>query len=206
MTIEYLALGDSYTVGEGVSPDDSFPLQLAAALRAEGYHVPEPMVIAKTGWTTEELADAIDGAALAPDAFDLVTLLIGVNDQYRGYPIDPYPDRYKRLLEVAISQSRYGARGVLAISVPDYAYTPFGQEKDAAQISRDIERYNVINQSAAIKAQVTYLDTNHIARQGLLRPKLLAADLLHPSALMYKEWVRWMLPTVLKMFPIASHS
>jgi len=179
--MRFLALGDSYTIGEGVAEAERWPVQLAQAL---GIDAPE--IIARTGWTTDELA-----AAMAPHAFrppyDLVTLLIGVNNQYRGRDIANYRDEFGALLERAIELAGGEPQRVIVVSIPDWGVTRFGREsgRDAAQIAREIDLYNAANADISHSAQVHYVDVTAFSR---VDPALVVDDGLHPNAAAYKRW------------------
>ena len=173
--MNYLALGDSYTIGEGVTPQERWPNRLAAALR----FLP-PQIIAKTGWTTDELSSAVD-AATPKGPFDLVTLLIGVNNQYRGRSVDNYRDEFASLLSRAISLARL----TVVVSIPDWGVTPFAEGRDRAKIAREIDAYNAVSREEAAKRNVRYADITPISRQN---PLMVASDGLHPSGEMYALW------------------
>jgi lysophospholipase L1-like esterase len=187
-SLRFLALGDSYTIGEGVSPAACWPFQLAAALRGRGVPMQFPLIIAHTGWTTSELAAGI--AAAAPrGTFDLVTLLIGVNNQYRGLGLEQYRDEFRSLLAQATAFAGGQAERVLVLSIPDWSVTPFAAGTDLAQIVKEIEAFNQANREETLAAGAHYLDITPISRQAAHTPGLLAADNLHPSGKMYARWV-----------------
>ena len=182
----YLALGDSYTIGESVAPAERFPMQLAREL-----NLPEPRIIAKTGWTTDELNAAID-AANVQGTFDLVTLLIGVNNQYRGRDAEQYRGEFAALLQRAIGFAGGEAKRVVVVSIPDWGVTPFAEGRDRAQIASEIDRYNAINREETRRAGARYAGITAISRGG--DPALVAGDKLHPSGKQYAEWVRLIAP------------
>lgn len=196
----YLALGDSYTIGESVAQEASFPYQLKRLLADLDIDLADPVVIAKTGWTTDELTDAIKGAQLT-DQYDLVTLLIGVNNQYRGYSIENYRAEFLALLETAISFSRMGKSNVAVISIPDWAVSPYGlsSDKNLTAVSAEIDLFNTVNREVTLARGVKYLNITPISRRGLKEPDLVAADGLHPSGKMYAEWVKVLLPEIEKV-------
>ena len=195
LTYKYLALGDSYTVGQGVPIGQRFPAQLVDSLKAADL-LGNAFLVAQTGWTTDELQTAL-AANPADTDYDLVSLLIGVNNQYRAYPIEDYVVEFEELLQQAIAYADGRAERVIVLSIPDYAYTPFGQTRpNPAQISADIDAYNAINAQIAAEFGVSYVDVTPISRQGLAEPGLVAGDGLHPSGEMYRRWVSLMLPTV----------
>jgi undecaprenyl-diphosphatase len=178
----YLALGDSYTIGESVSAEERFPSQLAAKLR-----LGEPQIIAKTGWTTDELNAAID-AADPKGPFDLVTLLIGVNNQYRGRDAEQYRTEFVGLLQRAIGFAGGAPKKVIVVSIPDWGVTPFAEGRDRAKIASEIDQFNAINREEAVRAGTRYVDITPVSRGN--DPALVAGDGLHPSGRQYGEWVK----------------
>jgi len=191
--MRFLALGDSYTIGESVTPAERWPLQLAARLRAEGLPLDDPQIVATTGWTTDELWAGIDRAA-PRGPFDLVSLLIGVNDQYRRREASEYAAQFAVLLERAIELAGGLPGRVLVLSIPDWGVTPFAQGRDRAGIRRAIDQFNTLNRQAAQRAGAHYVDVTPLSRQAAIDPALIAADGLHPSGKMYAEWARLALP------------
>ncbi|HTI96848.1 MAG TPA: GDSL-type esterase/lipase family protein [Rudaea sp.] len=185
----FLALGDSYTIGEGVAADQNWPHQLAAALRARGVAIAEPEIVARTGWTTDELSAAMDAHAFHPP-YALVTLLIGVNNQYRGRDVDNYRAEFRKLLERAIALAGGDARRVVVVSIPDWGVTRFGAEsgRDLARIAREIDAFNAAAAAIATTLRVHYADVTAISRDRGGAADMLAADGLHPSAAMYARW------------------
>jgi lysophospholipase L1-like esterase len=196
-TKTYLALGDSYTVGEAVPQGESYPFQLMAQLKADGFKLDTPTVIATTGWTTQELIDATNAYNFTGKKYDLVTLLIGVNDQYQGISIDTYHANFITLLNKAMALAKNKSH-VIVISIPDYGVTPFAQGNDAV-IGPQIDAFNAIGQSEALKAGVAYLNITDISRLAAKDPTLIATDGLHPSGKMYQMWVQRLAPMVEKM-------
>lgn len=194
--IRILALGDSYTIGEGVSVDDRWPMQLAAALRVRGSSVATPTIIARTGWTTDELSRGIDGAR-PTGPFDVVTLLIGVNNQYRGRSADEYGSQFHDLLARAIEFAGGRATRVIIVSIPDWGATPFAEGRDCTRIGRDIDAFNDVSREEATRVGARYVDVTAISRRAAAEHDLIGEDRLHPSAGMYAAWVRVMLPVVL---------
>ncbi len=188
-SLSYLALGDSYTIGESVDPGDRYPVQLAGELTVNGIAISSPDIVATTGWTTLDLSEAMDVRQIEDNRYDLVSLLIGVNDQYQGKDIAAYPDNFRSLLKRSIALADGAVERVFVISIPDYAFTPFGQERDSAKISADIDAYNEINRKIAHEMGVRYFDITPISRLGLDEPALVAKDGLHPSGNMYQRWV-----------------
>lgn len=185
-TKRYFALGDSYTIGESVDPEERFPHQLARELGLS-----EPLIIAKTGWTTDELGNALDTVRLA-GPYDLVTLLIGVNNQYRGRDAEQYRGEFAELLRRAIGFAGDDATKVVVVSIPDWGVTPFAEGRDRAKIAAEIDHYNAINREEASRAGARYVDITPISRGG--DPALVAGDGLHPSGKQYGEWVKLILP------------
>ena len=191
--MRYLALGDSYTIGESVAPSERWPLQLAALLRQEGLALDEPQIVATTGWTTDELWAGIDRAA-PRGPFDLVSLLIGVNDQYRRREASEYAAQFAVLLARAVEFAAGQPGRVLVLSIPDWSVTPFAHGRNPAGIMRAIDQFNALNRAAAQRASVRYVDVTPSSRQAAVDPALIAADGLHPSGKMYAEWARLALP------------
>lgn len=198
-SLSCLALGDSYTIGQSVPVEDRFPVQLRTQLQAEGLLIDTMQIIAKTGWTTGDLKSAIANASFAADTFDLVTLLIGVNNQYRGYPLSSYEPEFSELLDMAIRFAGNRPDRVFVLSIPDYGVTPFGQNRpNAAQISQEIDAYNAVNRSISESRGVPYFDITPISREALNDLSLLASDQLHPSGKMYARWVELLFPAALE--------
>ncbi len=183
----YLALGDSYTIGESVPYELNYPNQLYEKLVADDIAIEEPTIIARTGWTTDELATAIKQAN--PDSnYCLVSLSIGVNNQFRGYNQAAYAENFEELLQQAIAFAGGDNERVFVLSIPDYGFTPFGQRRNQAKISQELDEYNAINKMITEKYEVKYFDITTISREGLDRPALVASDGLHPSTKQYEEW------------------
>ncbi|MEN1961362.1 GDSL-type esterase/lipase family protein [Luteimonas sp. MJ246] len=195
MPLSYLALGDSYTIGEGVEPAGRWPHQLARALRSEGIALEDPLTIAATGWTTDELDAAID-AADPPGPFGFASLLIGVNNQYRGRDVDDYARGFTALLERGIGLAGDRSGRVLALSIPDWGVTPFGAAsgRDRGAIARDLDAYNAAARAACLAHGVAFVDIAPVSRARGAEPAMLADDGLHPSASLYAEWTRLALP------------
>jgi lysophospholipase L1-like esterase len=191
--LRILALGDSYTIGEGVEPDQRWPEQLAAQLRASGLDVPPPRVIATTGWRSDDLARAIARAKLEPP-YALVTLLIGVNDQYQDYREKGYPVRFAMLLKRALELAGGDRKRLIVVSIPDYSVTPFARKMNRARISAALERYNKVNRDTAARQGIVYVDVTEISREAATDASLLASDGLHPSGSMYARWTEKILP------------
>jgi lysophospholipase L1-like esterase len=188
MTIRILALGDSYTIGEAVAEKERWPVRLAELLHAE-----PPAIVARTGWTTDELDAGIDAARIT-GAYDLVTLLIGVNNQYRGRGIEEYRTHFHALLRRAIGFAGGKAGRVIVVAIPDWGVTPFAEGRDRALIAREIDAFNAVNVDEASKAGARYADIVAISRRATTDRSLVAHDGLHPSGAMYEEWARLILP------------
>ncbi len=193
--IGYLALGDSYTIGEGIDEAGRWPVQLAHALRAGGLDVADPRVIAQTGWTTDELDTAITTAD-PPDGHGLVSLLIGVNNQYRSRPVDEYREQFAALLQRAVRFANGDPRRVLALSIPDWGVTPFARSdaRGPERIASEIDAFNASARDACAEAGIAFVDITPVSRERGAEPAMLAEDGLHPSATMYAEWTRQALP------------
>jgi lysophospholipase L1-like esterase len=195
--LTYLALGDSYTIGQSVQAYQNFPNQLVSKLRADQNIVVDAKIIAQTGWTTGDLKSAIKSTNLAPK-YDFVTLLIGVNNQYRGANINTYRKEFIELLQTSITYAGGDASHVFVLSIPDYSVTPFAgnNENTKSKIASEIDAYNQIDREEAQKLEVNFLDITPISRKAKNEQSLIAPDGLHPSAEMYKQWVELLTPMV----------
>ncbi|HYF30169.1 MAG TPA: SGNH/GDSL hydrolase family protein [Chitinophagaceae bacterium] len=191
----YLALGDSYTIGEGVPLHESFPYQAVQMLRKAGKRFHAPEIIAKTGWTTDELSAAIAQTALQP-TYDLVTLLIGVNNQYRGRSIEEYAVQFDELLQQAITFAGNQPGHVVVLSIPDWGATPFAADRDPQKIATAIDAFNMINKTISNNYKVHYLDITPGTRTSASDESMLAPDKLHPSGKEYKRWAENLATTV----------
>ncbi|GAB2703669.1 SGNH/GDSL hydrolase family protein [Mucilaginibacter koreensis] len=195
-SISYLALGDSYTIGEAVSADQSFPYQLVQQLHANGYpKAQSPVIVARTGWTTDELITAINKAGIN-QKFDFVTLLIGVNNQYRGYNQTIYRSEFVELLNTAIRYAGNNAKRVFVISIPDWGSTPYAEGQDRDAIAQQIDQFNSINRIETEKVGANYTYITNISKQAATDASLTAGDGLHPSGKMYALWVQQLLNVV----------
>ena len=194
-TLRYLALGDSYTIGESVPEEGRWPVQLAAALRERGVPLAPPRIIATTGWTTDELSAAMD-AAEPLGQWDFASLLIGVNNQYRGRPVDEYRGGFAALLDRTIQLAGGRADRVLVLSIPDWGVTPFGQAsgRDTAAIARELDAYNAAAAAECAARGVAFVDITPASRSPGDQPERLADDGLHPSAQAYADWTALALP------------
>ncbi|MEQ9468172.1 MAG: SGNH/GDSL hydrolase family protein [Ekhidna sp.] len=185
----HLALGDSYTIGEAVNVDERWPVQLAKRLRKDSIKI-DPVIVATTGWTTDELKSGIVKADLE-GTYDFVTVLIGVNNQYRGYPIDQYEREFKEILDQAIQFTGGNPYNVMVISIPDYGATPFASKRllDAEKIARELDQHNAIAEKIAKLRGVKFINITPGSKQAKNDPSLIASDGLHPSGKMYETWV-----------------
>jgi lysophospholipase L1-like esterase len=194
-TLNYLALGDSYTIGEAVPQAQSYPYQLAERLGERTFKINPPTIIATTGWTTDNLIDAISRSDIHDKKYDFVTLLIGVNDQYQQLSQDNYKLKFARVLNTAIAFANGDTSRVFVLSIPDWGVTPFAGGQDSI-IGPQIDLFNAINKAASLAAGVHYLDITGISRQAATDASLIAADGLHPSGKMYVLWVDLLEPMV----------
>jgi lysophospholipase L1-like esterase len=194
----YLALGDSYTIGESVAAQDRWPDQLARSLAETGIQT-EVTIIARTGWTTDELREGIEQQEITPP-YDLVSLLIGVNNQYRGYDIDQYREEFAFLLNKSIEYAGGDPNHVIVLSIPDWGVTPFAWGRDTSKIAQEIDAFNAVNREESEKANVRYVDVTPISRAALEDKELLASDSLHPAGKMYAQWAQLVLPVALEIF------
>ncbi len=194
-SLHYLALGDSYTIGEGAPESQRWPVQLVAALRKRGLAMADADIIARTGWTTADLQRAVE-QQYNGQTYDFVSLLIGVNDQYQGLPIEDYRPRFKDLVDFAITAVGGDPTHVLVVSIPDWGATPFAEGQDRAAIGAEIDAFNAVNREESVAAGVQYFDITPISRRAASDPSLVAGDGLHPSGKMYAQWVELMFPSV----------
>lgn len=190
MPLTFLALGDSYTIAEGVSPTEQWPVHLVRLLRAEGVDIADPRVVARTGWTTDELADVIKSEKVA-GTWSLVSLLIGVNNQYRGRPAEQFRGEFRELLATAVRFAGKKAARVLVLSIPDWGVMPVGEKANRPRIATEIDAYNAVVKSEAQRAGARFTDVTPTSRA---HPEWHASDGLHPSGEQYAEWARLVLP------------
>ena len=186
-SISYLALGDSYTVGEGVPLYESYPYQAVQILRKKGFNLLAPEIVAKTGWTTDELQASINGTKFLP-IYDVVTLLIGVNNQYRGKSPEEYADEFESLLKQAIAFAGNDNKRVAVLSIPDWGATPFAEGRDRAKITAEIDAFNAVNRKITSKYKVQYIDITPGTRMAATDTTLVTKDKLHPSGKEYTKW------------------
>lgn len=194
----YLALGDSYTIGESVPENKNFPHQVVELLRKEKINIDEPGIVAKTGWTTDELQEQLSRTRLAVP-FDFVTLLIGVNNQYRGRSEKEYAQQFEELLQQAIGYAGEKANHVIVLSIPDWGVTPFAKDRNRTKIAQEIDAFNAINETIAKKYKVHYINITPFTREAANDRTLVAADGLHPSAKDYARWAKLVADRMLQL-------
>jgi len=189
--LTYLALGDSYTIGEGVEEKHRYPNQLVEELNRTGEFTFEPpLIIAKTGWTVDELEVGINASQTSPQGYDLVTLLIGVNNQYRGRPVSEFEREFEVMLQRAIGFARGKKEHVIVISIPDWGVTPFAKDRgsDQEKVAREIDAYNTAKASVCSKYGVDFIEITEEYRRVGAKPEMVVADQLHPSGMVYARW------------------
>lgn len=191
----YLALGDSYTIGQSVPSNEAYPFQLTNAINVAGLSSPPPTIIATTGWTTDNLIYAIAHSNILNNKYQVVTLLIGVNDQFQGLSQDHYRTNFIQLLHTAIKFANGDSTRVFVLSIPDYGVTPAALQPDSI-IGPQIDQFNAINKQESTTAGVNYLNITDISREAATDPTLIASDGLHPSGKMYKLWIDRLGPMV----------
>jgi lysophospholipase L1-like esterase len=194
----YLALGDSYTYGQNVTENERFPNQLVDSLAKQNIKISTLRNIAKTGWRTDDLKTGITAAAISDSTFDMVSLLIGVNNQYQNRSIEVYKTEFTELLNQAVKFAGGKKNRVVVVSIPDYAFTPFGN--GSTRISTEIDNFNAANEQITKANGIAYVNITPISRDGIKDPSLVASDGLHPSGKQYGRWVSAMMPTVLRFF------
>jgi lysophospholipase L1-like esterase len=198
-----LALGDSYTIGEGVTDPERWPNHLVRLMRGRHIGIDDPHIIARTAWTTDELSDAID-AESPRGPYDLVSLLVGVNDQYRGRPVRSFAAEFEALLRRARGLAGRRSARVIAISIPDWSASPFAEGRDRDLISREITAYNVRARELADAAGARWVDITDASRNMQHDPALIATDGLHPSGEMYRRWAELILPVAVTALTAAQ--
>lgn len=187
--MSYLALGDSYTIGESVSVYENFPYQTVHLLRKNGMALHAPEIVAKTGWTTDELLKGMEQTPLLQE-YDFVSLLIGVNNQYRGRPVETFSIEFEQLLMKAIVLAGGKKEHVFVISIPDWGATPFAEGRDRSKIAKEIDAFNLAKKSITIKNGIQFLEITEGSRAALNDTGLVAKDKLHPSAKEYAKWAQ----------------
>ncbi|MCD6011459.1 MAG: lysophospholipase L1-like esterase [Flavipsychrobacter sp.] len=193
----YLALGDSYTIGEQVPMHDNFPHQAVKLLKQRHIEVADPVIIATTGWTTDELAASIREHNIR-ETFSFVTLLIGVNNQYRGRSIDNYRDEFLALLNQAIAFADNKPEHVIVLSIPDWGVTPFAEGRDKQKVAKEIDDYNAACKEIALAHKCQYIEITESTRQNGQNPEYIVADKLHPSGKEYAIWAERLTAVVAK--------
>jgi len=195
-SISWLALGDSYTIGQGVNSSERFPAQTLELLKSRSIKTAQLTYIATTGWTSGELDKSMSQQNLA--FYDFVTVLIGVNDQFQGIDTSTYSKNFKSILNRAIQSTRGESQHVLVMSIPDYSLTPEGKKLDTTKIKREIDLFNTLNKKVAKDFKCQYLDITVLGREAKLNPAWVARDGLHPSAVAYKNWADRIFPFIVK--------
>ena len=185
--ITYLALGDSYTIGESVEAKIRWPVQMVERLRERGVAIENGKIVAQTGWTTGDLLQAME-QELGKEKYDLVSILIGVNNQYQGRSIEEYEEELNQIFTRAINFSAHGKTGVFVVSIPDYGVTPFGASNEE-EISQEIEEFNTVFKKVADEYELDFYNITPISKRAKNEPELIAGDGLHPSGEMYRLWV-----------------
>jgi lysophospholipase L1-like esterase len=193
----FLALGDSYTIGQSVPDNERFPIQTSKILFNNNIKLNPPQIIALTGWTTSELLNAIN-SNLPSNDFDIVTLLIGVNNQYQGKSLENYKSEFSHLLNKAIVYARHLPSHVFVLSIPDYSVTPFAKGRDTALISREINEFNEANKMISIAAGVHYINITPISKEAKNDLSFVASDGLHPSGKQYSLWSQLLAPEIIQ--------
>jgi lysophospholipase L1-like esterase len=196
-TKTYLALGDSYTIGQSVPDYERFPVQTVTYLRAKNISIKDADIIAVTGWTTADLLNALN-ANPPKENYSFVTLLIGVNNQYQGRTLDEYKLQFTELLNRSIAYAGNNKQHVFVLSIPDYSVTPFADGRDTTQIAKEIDEFNDANKTISLNAGVNYIDITAISRNAKNDALLIAKDGLHPSGSQYTKWVDLLAPSMLQ--------
>ncbi len=199
MTYSYLALGDSYTIGEQVSLEENFPHQAVELLKKKNIRVTKPRIIAQTGWTTDELDAAIDAAFISTH-FDIVSLLIGVNNQYRGRSVNEYKVQFDHLLQRAIGFANSKTDHVFVLSIPDWGVTPFADGQDRQKIAAAIDAYNAAAKDICEQHKIIFIDITVSQREDGNKKEFLANDGLHPSGKEYAKWAEKLMSAIMKVF------
>lgn len=192
----YLALGDSYTIGEQVPLLENFPFQTVKLLRQQNIEVSDPVIVAKTGWTTDELAQALREEGIK-ETFSFVTLLIGVNNQYRGRALENYQQEFTQLLNQSIAFANGHTHRVTVLSIPDWGVTPFAHDRDRNKVAQEIDAYNAANKALTQAYKCNYLDITESTRANGNHQEYLAEDGLHPSGKEYAVWAERLAPVVM---------
>jgi lysophospholipase L1-like esterase len=196
-TFSYLALGDSYTIGESVPIYENFPYQTVQMLRSKGIQIHAPEIVARTGWTTDELMAGIQKTSLLK-TYDLVSLLIGVNNQYRGRNIEEFGKQFEELLNKSILLSGNRKDHVFVISIPDWGATPFAEGRDRRKIANEIDAFNTLKKEISERHKVKFIEITEGSREASADPTLVAKDKLHPSGKEYAKWAKKLTDAILE--------
>jgi|VirMetMinimDraft_7_1064189.scaffolds.fasta_scaffold17467_2 lysophospholipase L1-like esterase len=199
-SISYLALGDSYTIGESVPSHQRWPILLSKAIQSKGHSIQTPKIIAKTGWRTDNLLNAMKSQLNSSEKYDLVSILIGVNNQFQGASIEAFEKDLSTLFDQAIAQCNSGKKGVFVLSIPDYGATPYGAPR-AESIGQAIDKWNAVYKKVCLEYQLPWHDITPISRKATAHKSLVAGDGLHPSGKMYQLWVHQITTKVLEQLP-----
>ena len=188
--IKYLALGDSYTIGEGEKSENSYPLQVVELLGREGFSFSNTKIVAKTGWTSGELLEAVEKENIIPNAFDFASLLIGVNNQYKGQPLEQFKADLAKLIEITLPYVGHQKDKLVLISIPDWGVTSFGQSgiRPTDQIAKEIDAYNEVVRLEALAYGLSFINVTDSYRNRGGISENMVADGLHPSRFIYREW------------------
>lgn len=192
----YLALGDSYTIGQSVAVNDRFPVQAVSLLNNQNIKFDQPEIIAQTGWTTGNLLSRLNNNPPLKSTYDIVTLLIGVNNQYQHRTQDEYRQQFTSLLERSIEYAGNRKKRVIVLSIPDYSVTPYASNSDKELIAKQIDSFNVINKTISQQYQVNYIDITGDTRLAAIYPSLIASDGLHLSGSAYAVWAAKLVPVI----------
>lgn len=193
--LNYIALGDSYTIGESVTPEERWPVLLVKSLNVLGFDFASPEIIAKTGWTTDELKAAIDSADIM-ETYALVTLCIGVNNQYKGRDKEEFRSEFAELLHMSIRFAGNNHNNIIVLSIPDWGVTPFAHNRDKKAITREIEEYNIVKKEECDKLKISFINITKLTREVEKDSSLLALDGLHYSGKMHELWVDEVIKTI----------
>lgn len=186
----YLALGDSYTIGESVPSESTWPFLLTEHLVQQGFDISQPRVIARTGWRTDELINALEVADLKPESFDMVSLMIGVNNQYQEKPIEQFSEEFRILLQKAIAYDRHGSKTTFVVGIPDYSITPYAARNDKKDADKEVKRYNKIIREICKEYDVEFYPIFKLSQRMRGSSEMFVEDELHPSAEQYEIWFR----------------
>ena len=193
----YLALGDSYTIGEAVSENERWPVQLVKALEGKNRILDSPKIIAQTGWTTADLKMGIDNAIL-DFPYDWVSLLIGVNNQYQGKSISNFKEEFEKLLSQALLFAGNKKDRIFVVSIPDWGEMPFAKNRDREKIAIEIDNFNQVIYEICAQKEIAFIDITPLSRTVEAHPEFVASDGLHPSGVQYTQWVKEIIPFFLK--------